>query len=136
MNKTRHDWRRADAMTNEDIHAAALADPDARPLTPERSVAAGQSDCSETEIQNLLRSSCASFETMKAGGFDIAPNQGNETWTLPIPATFIVGRDGLVNARWIDPDYRKRADLDDILEAVRRSRQPMHSSFQSRIALA
>ena len=30
-------WRRADAMTNEDIHAAALADPaDARPLTPER----------------------------------------------------------------------------------------------------
>ena len=36
MNKTRHDWRRADAMTNEDIHAAALADPDARPLTPER----------------------------------------------------------------------------------------------------
>jgi peroxiredoxin len=75
-------------------------------------------------------------ETMKAGGFDIAPNQGNETWTLPIPATFIVGRDGLVNARWIDPDYRKRADLDDILEAVRRRRQPMHSSFQSRIALA
>jgi putative transcriptional regulator len=37
MKKTTvHDWSRADAMTDEDIHAAALADPDARPLTPER----------------------------------------------------------------------------------------------------
>jgi putative transcriptional regulator len=34
--KTRHDWSRADAMTDAEIHTAALADPDARPLTPER----------------------------------------------------------------------------------------------------
>jgi putative transcriptional regulator len=27
------DWSRADAMTDEEIHAAALADPDAQPLT-------------------------------------------------------------------------------------------------------
>jgi putative transcriptional regulator len=36
MKKTDHDWRRADAMTDSDIHAAALADPDAQPLTPDR----------------------------------------------------------------------------------------------------
>ncbi len=36
MKKASHDWRRADAMTDEEIHAAAVADPDARPLTPER----------------------------------------------------------------------------------------------------
>jgi putative transcriptional regulator len=34
--KTKHDWSRADAMTDEQIHAAALADPDAQPLTEER----------------------------------------------------------------------------------------------------
>ena len=34
--KTRHDWTRADAMTDEQIHAAALADPDAQPLTEDR----------------------------------------------------------------------------------------------------
>jgi putative transcriptional regulator len=34
--KTRHDWSRADAKTDEQICAAALADPDAQPLTPER----------------------------------------------------------------------------------------------------
>ena len=36
MKKTSHHWRRADAMTEEEIHAAALADPDAQPVTPER----------------------------------------------------------------------------------------------------
>jgi putative transcriptional regulator len=36
MKNSRHDWSRADAMTEEEIHAAALADPDAQPLTPER----------------------------------------------------------------------------------------------------
>jgi putative transcriptional regulator len=36
MKKTRHDWRRADAMTDAQIHAAALSDPDAQPLTPQR----------------------------------------------------------------------------------------------------
>ncbi len=31
--KTKHDWSRADAMTDQQRHDAALADPDARPLT-------------------------------------------------------------------------------------------------------
>jgi putative transcriptional regulator len=37
MKKTaKHDWSRFDAMTEEDVHAAALRDPDARPLTSEQ----------------------------------------------------------------------------------------------------
>jgi hypothetical protein len=31
-----HDWSRFDALTDADVHAAALADPDAQPLTEER----------------------------------------------------------------------------------------------------
>jgi putative transcriptional regulator len=33
--RTRHDWSRVDAMTDAERHAAALADPDAQPLTSE-----------------------------------------------------------------------------------------------------
>ena len=58
-------------------------------------------------------------KAMEAGGFDIVPYQGNETWMLPIPATFIVGRDGVVKARYIDPDYRQRVDLDELLAALK-----------------
>jgi putative transcriptional regulator len=36
--KTKHDWSRVDAKTDAEIHAAALADPDAQPLTSERLV--------------------------------------------------------------------------------------------------
>lgn len=32
----KHDWSRFDALTDEETHAAALADPDAQPLTAER----------------------------------------------------------------------------------------------------
>jgi putative transcriptional regulator len=32
---SKHDWSRFDAMTPEERHAAALADPDAQPLGPE-----------------------------------------------------------------------------------------------------
>lgn len=35
MTKIKHDWSAADAMTDAEIHAAALSDPDAQPLTPE-----------------------------------------------------------------------------------------------------
>src|SRR6266852_1444597 len=36
MKRIKHDWKEADALTDAEIHAAALADPDAQPLTPER----------------------------------------------------------------------------------------------------
>lgn len=52
-------------------------------------------------------------------GVDLPRYQGNDTWTVPIPATFVVGRDGLVKARFIDPDFRKRMNLDDLLAALR-----------------
>jgi peroxiredoxin len=57
-------------------------------------------------------------EAMKDSGYDISPYNGNETWMLPVPATFVVGRDGLVKARHIDPDYRRRMELDAIVNAV------------------
>jgi peroxiredoxin len=38
---------------------------------------------------------------------------------LPIPATFVVGRDGLIRARFIDPDYRKRMMIADMMAAMR-----------------
>ena len=58
-------------------------------------------------------------QAMTAGGVDIAPFQGNETWMLPVPATFIVGQDGCVTARFVDPDYRRRIEIDDLIDALR-----------------
>jgi hypothetical protein len=38
---------------------------------------------------------------------------------LPIPATFVVGKDGRIKARFVDPDYRKRAAIDALIDALK-----------------
>jgi peroxiredoxin len=58
-------------------------------------------------------------ELMTRAGWDVAPSQGSKTWLLPIPATFVVGTDGEVKARFVDPDYRKRMTIEDLLSALR-----------------
>src|SRR5262245_31168245 len=54
-----------------------------------------------------------------AAGRDIPNYQGNASWMLPIPATFVVGTDGTIKTRFIDPDYRKRMTVEALLTALR-----------------
>ena len=56
---------------------------------------------------------------MLAAGIDLAEYQGNESWMVPVPATFVVGQDGRVKARFVDPDYRKRMTIESMLAAFR-----------------
>jgi peroxiredoxin len=60
-------------------------------------------------------------DVMRRTGRDLPDYQGNDSWILPIPATFVVGVDGRVVARFIDPDYRHRMAVHDLLEALRQS---------------
>ncbi|CCE04670.1 conserved hypothetical protein [Bradyrhizobium sp. STM 3843] len=50
---------------------------------------------------------------------DMPSFHGNDGWLLPIPAVFVVGRDGLVKARFVDPDFRKRMEIDELVAALR-----------------
>lgn len=52
-------------------------------------------------------------------GRDLPRYQGNDSWMLPIPATFVVGRDGRIKARFLDPDYRRRAAVEDLMAALK-----------------
>jgi peroxiredoxin len=56
---------------------------------------------------------------MMSGRQDLPEYQGNNSWMLPIPATFVVGQDGRIKARFVDPDYRRRMAIDDLLAALR-----------------
>jgi hypothetical protein len=50
----RTDWSRVDAMTEEEVHAAAMADHDARPMTPEEMAKAKQVRVSEPCAARLV----------------------------------------------------------------------------------
>lgn len=52
-------------------------------------------------------------------GWDIPSYQGNDSWVLPIPAMFVLDREGVISARHVNPDYRERADLDEVLATLR-----------------
>ncbi len=43
---------------------------------------------------------------------------GSGSWELPIPATYIIDRDGTIAYAFVDPDYRKRAEPADILASL------------------
>ena len=58
-------------------------------------------------------------DLMSSAGWDVSRSQGSDTWLLPVPATFVVGTDGEVKARFVDPDYRKRMTIEDLLSALR-----------------
>jgi peroxiredoxin len=52
-------------------------------------------------------------------GWDIPAFQGKTPWVLPIPAVFVLRPDGVIAARHVDPDYRRRMELDALLDAVK-----------------
>jgi len=51
-------------------------------------------------------------------GRSLPDYQGNAAWMLPIPATFVVGRDGIVKTRFVDPDFRHRMAVEELIAAL------------------
>jgi peroxiredoxin len=52
-------------------------------------------------------------------GWDVPLYQGGKEWVLPIPSVFVVRQDGTIAARHIDPDYRQRMEIDELLSCVK-----------------
>jgi peroxiredoxin len=61
-------------------------------------------------------------DLMMRHGVRLEDIQGNDSWTVPVPATFVLDRAGVVVARCVEPDIRKRMDMDDIRRALLGSR--------------
>ena len=51
----------------------------------------------------------------KTLGIDLAVLNGDDSFELPLPATYAIARDGTVLNAWVDADYRKRPEPETIL---------------------
>ena len=49
---------------------------------------------------------------------DLARFNGDESWELAIPATFVIGTDGIIVYAAADPDYTTRAEPSDAVAAI------------------
>ena len=51
-------------------------------------------------------------------GVDLPRYNGDDSFELPVPATYVIGRDGEVAFAHVDADYTRRAELPGILSAL------------------
>ena len=49
---------------------------------------------------------------------DLAVVNGDESWTLPMPARFIIDRDGVIVYAEVNPDYTRRPDPSELLPTL------------------
>jgi len=72
-------------------------------------------DCQEQIMKdyNVMFSVTRDYQdqVMKYLSIDIAKNNGRDVAHLPVPATFIISREGIIVAVQFDPDYNKRASV-------------------------
>jgi peroxiredoxin len=57
-------------------------------------------------------------------GMPLTAMNADGSWDLPVPATFVIDKQGIVRARHVDPDYRKRMEPSAILAALRELAAP------------
>ena len=55
-------------------------------------------------------------------GIDLPKGNGDGTWRLPIPARFVIARDGIIRAVDADPDYTRRPEPAQTVELLKRLR--------------
>ena len=51
-------------------------------------------------------------------GTPMSDYHGNDHWVLPLPATFVVSQAGIILARYVNPDFRERMEINDILASL------------------
>lgn len=52
-------------------------------------------------------------------GADLSKFNGDDTYGLPIAATYVIDRNGMIRASFVNADYTQRMDPEDILAALR-----------------
>lgn len=52
-------------------------------------------------------------------GVDLAESNGEGSWSLPVPARYIIGTDGIIRYARFDADYTKRPEPEDTVDALR-----------------
>jgi peroxiredoxin len=58
-------------------------------------------------------------EALRSNGKDLPGINGDKSWALPVPATFVIAPDRRVMLAHIDVDYRRRLAPEDIIASLR-----------------
>ncbi|MEZ5817713.1 MAG: peroxiredoxin-like family protein [Hyphomicrobiaceae bacterium] len=51
-------------------------------------------------------------------GHDLPARNGDDRWSLPMPATYVIEKGGRIALAFVDPDYRKRLEPSEAIAAL------------------
>ena len=63
-------------------------------------------------------------------GHALPDKNGDESWVLPIPATYVIDRDGTITLAFVDVDYRNRLEPAEILGALQSLSKVQRTSWK------
>jgi peroxiredoxin len=55
-------------------------------------------------------------------GIDLERFNGDDSWTLPMPARFILDQKGTIISADVNPDYTIRPEADDIIDTLKHNK--------------
>lgn len=70
------------------------------------------------------------IERYKGYGLDLPATNASKQWSLAAPATFVIDRGGMVRYAFADWDYKKRANPDEVIAAVKALQAPTTTKTQ------
>lgn len=59
---------------------------------------------------------------------DLPAFNGDPSWTLPMPARYVIGADGVVLYSEVNPDYTHRPDPSDMFAVLQKAARPTHGA--------
>jgi len=114
-----------------DIRAAGASLIAISPQTPDHSLSMTQKADLEFDVlsdstQQVIREYRVQFELpanlqaihLDAFQLDLRLQTADDSWNLPVPATFVIDRHGKVVAADVDADYRRRMEPSDLLATL------------------
>ncbi|MFC7061949.1 peroxiredoxin-like family protein [Halobacillus seohaensis] len=61
------------------------------------------------------------IDIYKDKGLNVDQHNGDETWELPVSATYVIDKDGTIIYEYTKADYKDRAEPSDVLEVLKQA---------------
>ena len=61
----------------------------------------------------------AVVDLYRSVGYDLERINGNMSWTLPVPATYVVRKDGIIVDAYVQPDHSIRKEPSEVIELLK-----------------
>ncbi|QYR19314.1 AhpC/TSA family protein [Paenibacillus sp. sptzw28] len=115
----------------DSIHAAGAQLLAISPLTPDNSLADQQKNELNFHVLSDIGNRVAKKYNLKfklpdnlhqiysSLGFALDKFNGDDSWELPVPATYIIDKQGMISAASVNPDYRTRMEPAEVLNILR-----------------